>query len=119
MANPIRVIDLMHGEYIEVSSAELSKHLLEKLADLENERDEVLTQVGKYSRTVDDLLAIISDYLGERPARGDAAIVQVLLDRLTDIMKQHSRLFTYANNYATATPVMVRLSLAQARDFGY
>lgn len=119
MATQIRIVDLTNGEYVEVSSAELAKHLLTVLADLETERDETLTNIGKYARTVDDLLVYVSDFLGGREARGDAAIVHILLKRLTEIMHRHNKLYTYANNYATALPVMVRLTMDQAREFGY
>lgn len=120
MSNPIRVIDLSHGEYIEVSSAILKDHLLSVLAELEGERDETLTAIGKYVRNVEELLVVTADYLACNTARGDSAIVHILLDRLTEIMQRHKRLFTYCNNYSQmSVPVMVRLSIPQALDFGY
>ena len=117
----VRVIDISNAVFVEIPQDQLCTKIYSHIDLLQKERDTVLDNIKELLGTdMEAAIMIMAEKLTGNRSSGKAGTVQDLLERAKVLMQQIDRLFVIANNFATAPGKnIIRLTLEQAKDFGY
>lgn len=119
MANPMRLMDISKEEYIELPSSAIKTHLYEVVKKLEEERDAALDSIKAKMPDVDTAVMVIATLVSGSEVMNDFSAIHDLIHRVEKLSKRITKLYLFANNYAGLPDSMIRISLDQAREFGY